>query len=48
MTGFTDNYVKVTTQYDPLLVDTLVSVTLKNINDEFLVEGIFDYAEIRS
>ena len=48
MTGFTDNYVKVTTQYDPLLVDTLVSVTLKHINDEFLVEGIFDYAEIRS
>ena len=48
MTGFTDNYVKVTTQYDPLLVDTLVSVTLKYINDEFLVEGIFDYAEIRS
>jgi threonylcarbamoyladenosine tRNA methylthiotransferase MtaB len=48
MTGFTDNYVKVTTQYDPLLVNTLVSVTLKLINDEFLVEGIFDYAEIRS
>jgi threonylcarbamoyladenosine tRNA methylthiotransferase MtaB len=48
MTGFTDNYVKVTTQYDPLLVDTLVSVNLKHINDEFLVEGIFDYAEIRS
>jgi hypothetical protein len=31
-----------------LLVNTLVPVTLKLINDEFLVEGIFDYAEIRS
>lgn len=48
MSGFTDNYVKVTTQYDPLLVNTLVPVTLKTINDEFLVEGFFDYAEIRS
>jgi threonylcarbamoyladenosine tRNA methylthiotransferase MtaB len=47
MSGFTDNYVKVTTNYDPLLVNTLVPVTLKMINDEFLVEGIFDYAEIR-
>ncbi len=48
MSGFTDNYVKVTTDYDPLLVNTLVPVTLKLINDEFLVEGIFDYAEIRA
>jgi threonylcarbamoyladenosine tRNA methylthiotransferase MtaB len=48
MSGFTDNYVKITTDYDPLLVNTLVPVTLKHINDEFLVEGIFDYAEIRS
>jgi threonylcarbamoyladenosine tRNA methylthiotransferase MtaB len=47
MSGFTDNYVKITTDYDPLLVNTLVPVTLKHINDEFLVEGIFDYAEIR-
>ncbi len=48
MSGFTDNYVKVTTNYDPLLVNTLVPVTLKLINEEFLVEGIFDYAEIRA
>lgn len=48
MSGFTDNYVKVTTDYDPLLVNTLVPVTLKLINDEFLVEGIFDYAEIKA
>ena len=47
MTGFTDNYVKVVTDYDPLLVNTLVPVELKAINADFLVEGLFDYAEIR-
>ncbi len=38
MNGFTENYIKVSTDYDPLLVNELVPVVLESINDEGTVE----------
>jgi len=38
MHGFTENYVRVTAQYDPVLINELKTVRLLNINDEGLVE----------
>ena len=38
MRGFTENYVRVTAKYDPMLVNELKTVTLKSINDQGLVE----------
>ncbi|MEI9921813.1 MAG: tRNA (N(6)-L-threonylcarbamoyladenosine(37)-C(2))-methylthiotransferase MtaB [Bacteroidota bacterium] len=38
MFGFTENYVKVTAKYDPLLVNELKAVKLTSINNEQLVE----------
>lgn len=38
MYGFSSNYVKVTTPYDPLLVNELKEVKLTHINDENVVE----------
>ena len=32
MYGFTDNYIKVKTQYDPLLVNEVVNVKLLGVN----------------
>lgn len=46
MFGFTDNYIKVGTAYDPLLVNTLVNVELSDIHADGWVSGIFDYAGI--
>lgn len=46
MFGFTENYIKVSTDYDPLLVNELVSVRLENIGSdgdiqvEFLQEAL--------
>lgn len=38
MTGFTENYVKVTAKYDPILVNELKQVTLTGINAQGFVE----------
>jgi threonylcarbamoyladenosine tRNA methylthiotransferase MtaB len=40
MSGFTDNYVRVTAKYDPLLVNEMKDVKLGNINKEGLVEAM--------
>ncbi|MDG2317150.1 MAG: tRNA (N(6)-L-threonylcarbamoyladenosine(37)-C(2))-methylthiotransferase MtaB [Flavobacteriaceae bacterium] len=41
--GFTENYVKVKTPWDPALVNTVAEVRLKDIDDDGLVR--FDYME---
>ena len=41
--GFTENYVKVKTPWDPALVNTVAEVRLKDIDDDGLVR--FDYLE---
>jgi threonylcarbamoyladenosine tRNA methylthiotransferase MtaB len=38
MTGFTENYIKVSAKYDPLLVNDLKTVSLIQINDQMLME----------
>lgn len=38
MHGFTENYVRVTAKYDPLLVNEIKKVILTNINDKGLIE----------
>lgn len=40
MTGFTQNYVKIETDYDPLLINEIVPVILSKINESGNVEGI--------
>ena len=46
MFGFTDNYIKVATDYDPLLVNTVTEVTLSSLDSEGWVNAAFDYAEV--
>ena len=46
MFGFTDNYIKVATDYDPLLVNTVVDVQLASLNPEGWVQAEFDYATV--
>jgi threonylcarbamoyladenosine tRNA methylthiotransferase MtaB len=46
MSGFTDNYVKVVTDYDPLLIEAMLPVQLLKISAECTVEGLFDTVEI--
>jgi threonylcarbamoyladenosine tRNA methylthiotransferase MtaB len=46
MFGFTDNYIKVATDYDPLLVNTVAEVTLSSLDSEGWVNAAFDYAEV--
>jgi threonylcarbamoyladenosine tRNA methylthiotransferase MtaB len=46
MFGFTDNYIKVSTDYDPLLVNTVVDVQLSSLHPEGWVQGEFDYAAV--
>jgi threonylcarbamoyladenosine tRNA methylthiotransferase MtaB len=46
MQGYTDNYVRVVSEYDPLLIDTLVPFHLQQIDADFLMRGIFETAEI--
>ncbi|QQS30622.1 MAG: tRNA (N(6)-L-threonylcarbamoyladenosine(37)-C(2))-methylthiotransferase MtaB [Sphingobacteriales bacterium] len=41
MYGFTDNYIKVVTPYDPLLVNETCPVSLESINSENLMEVAF-------
>ena len=38
MEGFTENYVRVTAKYDPLLINELKKVRLSRINEQMLVE----------
>lgn len=38
MQGFTENYIRVTAKYDPLLINELKTVTLSTINNKGLVE----------
>jgi threonylcarbamoyladenosine tRNA methylthiotransferase MtaB len=38
MEGFTENYVRVTAKYDPLLINELKEVRLSHINEQMLVE----------
>src|SRR5690606_16891960 len=38
MHGFTENYIRVTAKYDPLLINELKSVKLTSINEKGLVE----------
>jgi threonylcarbamoyladenosine tRNA methylthiotransferase MtaB len=38
MHGFTENYIRVTAKYDPVLINELKRVQLKSINDKGLVE----------
>ncbi|MCH7403011.1 tRNA (N(6)-L-threonylcarbamoyladenosine(37)-C(2))-methylthiotransferase MtaB [Belliella kenyensis] len=38
MHGFTENYIRVSAKYDPLLINELKTVTLKSINDKGTVE----------
>ena len=38
MQGFTENYVRVTAKYDPLLINETKLVSLKSINENMLVE----------
>jgi hypothetical protein len=40
MHGFTDNYIKVTCGYDPLLINEIVPTELSHILDDGTVHGI--------
>ena len=42
MYGFTPNYIKVKTAYDPMLVNEIVDITLSNIDDELVMSGKVD------
>lgn len=44
MHGFTDNYIKVETDYDPLLANEIETVTLCHINDQGIVNVAFEMA----
>jgi threonylcarbamoyladenosine tRNA methylthiotransferase MtaB len=46
MQGYTDNYVRVVSAYDPLCVDSLVPFQLKEIDADFLMRGEFETVEI--
>jgi len=38
MHGFTENYVRISAKYDPLLINELMKVRLTGINDNGLME----------
>jgi threonylcarbamoyladenosine tRNA methylthiotransferase MtaB len=44
MFGFTDNYIKVQANYDPLLINELAPVELISIAEDGSVKCEFDYA----
>lgn len=46
MYGFTGNYIKVETDYDPLHINEIVSVGLSGINDEGLATADINYTNI--
>jgi threonylcarbamoyladenosine tRNA methylthiotransferase MtaB len=39
MFGFTENYIKVKTQYDPMLVNEITEFTLTAIDEEMVMKG---------
>jgi threonylcarbamoyladenosine tRNA methylthiotransferase MtaB len=39
MHGFTENYIRVSAKYDPILINELKHVKLLNINDQGLMEA---------
>lgn len=47
MHGFTDNYIRVTAKYDPVLINEMLKVRLTNINEKGLVEVEEVYTEAR-
>ena len=46
MEGYTDNYIRVVTDYDPLLVDSIVPFHLQQIDPDFLMHGTFESLHI--
>jgi len=38
MNGFTSNYIRIVAQYDPLLINDVLPVRLKSVNEDMLVE----------
>lgn len=46
MEGYTDNYIRVVTDYDPLLVDSIVPFHLQQIDSDFLMHGTFESLHI--
>ncbi len=46
MEGYTDNYIRVVTDYDPLLVDAIVPFYMQHIDADFLMQGSFESAHI--
>ena len=38
MHGFTDNYIRITAKYDPVLINEVMKVKLASINEKGLVE----------
>jgi threonylcarbamoyladenosine tRNA methylthiotransferase MtaB len=47
MHGFTENYVKVSYSYDPVLINEIQKVKLKNINEEGLMEIVPVYETVQ-
>ena len=45
MYGYTDNYIKVEMDYDPLLINELVDVIITGINSEGFASAEFDYSQ---
>jgi threonylcarbamoyladenosine tRNA methylthiotransferase MtaB len=46
MEGYTDNYIRVVTDYDPLLIDAIVPFHMQHIDADFLMQGTFESAHI--
>jgi threonylcarbamoyladenosine tRNA methylthiotransferase MtaB len=46
MEGYTDNYIRVVTDYDPLLIDAIVPFYMQHIDADFLMQGTFESAHI--
>ena len=47
MFGFTDNYIKVKAEYDPLMVNEVVAMNLEQINEDGTISGVFDFAAVK-
>lgn len=47
MFGFTDNYIKVKADYDPILVNEVVAMNLEQMNEDGTISGVFDFAAVK-
>jgi threonylcarbamoyladenosine tRNA methylthiotransferase MtaB len=47
MFGFTDNYIKVKAEYDPIMVNEVVAMNLEHINEDGTISGVFDFAAVK-